>query len=517
MSEGPFDEGDLAITIVLRLIYYLLKGNMFHQHKQRGKVINFTDRHYDKSRYRCKVNSVNANAEEGNVICSRTVNFIHTEDRTFPLEDMVIIDETDENLANESAAIPASCDSSDSEVAISSSGFQTDIIFNTHSVIFDNIKDNTGHPASPASCDAFGSELAPSTPATVKIIDEQPKKKKARMETSDQVAPISPLSVSSCSSSNSAPEAEHFNEESKEPFGLEHSQKIGNRKQKDWQETLLKPVKSNQDVFQFLKNFEVTNESDVTFAVKIAEMFSRALHKYREEKLEEIVCTEAEHNPTEELCMSPHAASSSIHDLKRCNEQLVSKLTAQVVNDTTTSPTSVSLATGARKQLIFPKTPSGDAVSSPATAILPAVSSSAPDLQTLCLNLPKQSLDISSSEQMHSSTSQATANSEFIRSSCSNSSRNSSPTQWVSHYTPSTDCQPFSSIQQTSSSSHFSNIASNSLRSPTNVNVVTNSLNKPSATNSTADYIHANNEADVLIDNDNCLTAEAACSDDDYV
>ncbi|XP_075068830.1 uncharacterized protein LOC142158610 isoform X3 [Mixophyes fleayi] len=491
MSEGPFDEGDLAITIVLRLIYYLLKGNMFHQHKQRGKVINFTDRHYDKSRYRCKVcniscsssqqlnqhldglkhhvNSVNANAEEGNVICSRTVNFIHTEDRTFPLEDMVIIDETDENLANESAAIPASCDSSDSEVAISSSGFQTDIIFNTHSVIFDNIKDNTGHPASPASCDAFGSELAPSTPATVKIIDEQPKKKKARMETSDQVAPISPLSVSSCSSSNSAPEAEHFNEESKEPFGLEHSQKIGNRKQKDWQETLLKPVKSNQDVFQFLKNFEVTNESDVTFAVKIAEMFSRALHKYREEKLEEIVCTEAEHNPTEELCMSPHAASSSIH------------------------------------------------VSSPATAILPAVSSSAPDLQTLCLNLPKQSLDISSSEQMHSSTSQATANSEFIRSSCSNSSRNSSPTQWVSHYTPSTDCQPFSSIQQTSSSSHFSNIASNSLRSPTNVNVVTNSLNKPSATNSTADYIHANNEADVLIDNDNCLTAEAACSDDDYV
>ncbi|XP_063778861.1 uncharacterized protein LOC134927811 isoform X2 [Pseudophryne corroboree] len=238
---------------------------------------------------------------------------IEDEDHTFPLENMVIIDETDEDLSDNGAASAAACDDSESEAAVpisDKSGFKTlDSISRKHMTNYD-----IDHPASPASCDFSGSELASSYTATVKTNDEQPKKK-ARFETLayNETAPISPSSdVVDCSSSNTAPEAENVDEESGKPIGTKHRKKNRHRKRKECQAIPhFKPVKSNKDVFKFLKNFELTNESDVTFAIKMAEMFSRALNKYREEKLEEMVCTEAEHETTEELCTSLHTTSHS--------------------------------------------------------------------------------------------------------------------------------------------------------------------------------------------------------------
>ncbi|XP_073443974.1 uncharacterized protein [Dendrobates tinctorius] len=120
---------------------------------------------------------------------------------TFPLEHMVVLDETEDDLPIASAALPASCDSSDSEIATTS-----DNILSSHMVILDETHDDNDHPASPASCDSSASDSAPSNSAS-----NGTAKKKIKTEKldDDRTAQVSRLSVKSSSPfSKPVPKAE---------------------------------------------------------------------------------------------------------------------------------------------------------------------------------------------------------------------------------------------------------------------------------------------------------------------
>ncbi|XP_073534687.1 uncharacterized protein [Phyllobates terribilis] len=175
---------------------------------------------------------------------------------TFPMEDMVVLDETDDELPMASAASPASCDSSDSVIAITS--------------------------------------------ATVKTSAVTAKKKIKAEELEDQTAQVSPRSVKS-SSSKPVPKAEAAPGTSKK---YSSKKRYAERNQREQNQSIkifhVEPIENNQDVYKFLKTFAVANASDVAFAQKVKEMFSDALKKYEQMKMEEMYCTEAEHGPTEE-------------------------------------------------------------------------------------------------------------------------------------------------------------------------------------------------------------------------
>ncbi|KAM3928967.1 uncharacterized protein RB166_006797 isoform 2-T2 [Leptodactylus fuscus] len=228
---------------------------------------------------------------------------------------MVVLDQTEDDLQNDNATSPASCDSSDSATAACPSDFQTiENIPRNHMVILDETNEDNDHPASPASCDSSASESSPSNPATTKSIDEIPRKK-SRTEIPEDERSL--LSVaSSCSSSNSAPEAEAVHGKSEKSssryYSKKHHANSGKTGHKESRKTFqMEPVKSNEDVFKFLKTFAVANETDVAFAIKIKEMFSDALRKYKETKLEEIFCTEAEHSSPEEIMESSNDPSNN--------------------------------------------------------------------------------------------------------------------------------------------------------------------------------------------------------------
>ncbi|XP_040288902.1 dentin sialophosphoprotein-like isoform X1 [Bufo bufo] len=347
------------------------------------------------------------------------------DENTFPLEHMVVLDQTEEDFPNDNPASPASCDSSDMETAASAS----DTIATSHMVILDETNDDYDHPASPASCDSSASESAPSSPATITTSDLTPKKKtRTEKPEDDQTAPMSP--VSSGSSSNSAPEAESAHSTAKESTSKKHHSKSGKTRHKESRKTFhITPVKSNEDVFKLLKTFAVANESDVAFAEKVKELFSVALTKYKELKLEEIFCTEAEHSSPEEL-----VGSSDNH------------------ND---------------------------------------------------------------HEQTNSFLPQATNTIEYERiNSAAGSPVHSLPVQCISSPTSPADCQPNSPIRNQPNNPDTSSIAS---RSPTNICEDSDASNKLSATNPANDNPCAGTEVDLSMESDDCVAAEAACSDDEDV
>ncbi|XP_073534688.1 uncharacterized protein [Phyllobates terribilis] len=214
---------------------------------------------------------------------------------TFPMEDMVVLDETDDELPMASAASPASCDSSDSVIAITSDDFPS-----SHMVILDETIDDNDHPVPSTSCDSPASESAPSNSATVKTSAVTAKKKIKAEELEDQTAQVSPRSVKS-SSSKPVPKAEAAPGTSKK---YSSKKRYAERNQREQNQSIkifhVEPIENNQDVYKFLKTFAVANASDVAFAQKVKEMFSDALKKYEQMKMEEMYCTEAEHGPTEE-------------------------------------------------------------------------------------------------------------------------------------------------------------------------------------------------------------------------
>ncbi|XP_077125790.1 uncharacterized protein LOC143782321 [Ranitomeya variabilis] len=208
------------------------------------------------------------------------------EEDTFSLEHMVVLDETDDDLPIASAASPASCDSSDPEIATTSDNFPS-----SHMVILDETNDDNDHLASPASCDSSASESAPSTSATVKTSDGKKKIKTEKLE-DDWTAQVSQRSEAEAEAVPGT--SRTFS--SKKRYA-ERSKKTKNESVKDFH---VEPIENNQDVFKFLKTFAIANSTDLAFAKNIKEMFSDALKKYKQKKMEEIYCTEAEHGPTEE-------------------------------------------------------------------------------------------------------------------------------------------------------------------------------------------------------------------------
>ncbi|XP_075682915.1 uncharacterized protein LOC142651751 isoform X2 [Rhinoderma darwinii] len=411
---------------------------MYRPRKRYGKDINARySRRYESSRYKCQdcriacTSPYQLEQHLNGIKHQKTLYGFYKEQNTFPMDHMVVLDQTEEDIQTVNAASPASCDSSESATAASASDFQaTDL---SRMVILDETNDDNYHPASPASCDSSDSESAPSCSATVKTPDVTPKKKKSRSKTpeGDETAAMSPSSVlSSCSSSNSAPEAENVQDTLKESTGKKHHAKSDKTQSNMSKKTFpIEPVKSNQDVFHFLKTFAVANESDVAFAKKVKEMFSSALRKYKELKLEEIFCTEAEHSSAEEL---------------------------------------------------------------------------------------PESTDVSSDqEQMDSAMPLATNNSECERiNSTPGSPANSSTSQCISNPLSYANCQTDS---PTVNQSVNPDVSSTSSRSPTNICEDFDTSSKPSVTNSTNDNFYTTTEADLLMESENCVTAEASCSDDEDV
>ncbi|XP_069586664.1 uncharacterized protein [Ranitomeya imitator] len=205
------------------------------------------------------------------------------EEDTFSLEHMVVLDETDDDLPIASAASPASCDSSDPEIATTSDRFPS-----SHMVILDETNDDNDHLASPASCDSSASESAPTSSATLKTSDG--KKIKTEKLEDDWTAQVSQRSEAEAVPGTSRTFS------SKKRYA-ERSKKTKNESIKDFH---VEPIENNQDVFKFLKTFAIANSSDLEFAKNVKEMFSDALKKYKQKKMEEMYCTEAEHGPTEE-------------------------------------------------------------------------------------------------------------------------------------------------------------------------------------------------------------------------
>lgn len=118
-------------------------------------------------------------------------------------------------------------------------------------------------------------------------------------------------------------------------------------------------------------------------------------------------------------------------------------------------------------------------------------------------------------DQTNSSMLQATNPSECKRiNSAPGSPANASPTQCVSNSTSSANCQPDLPIIKQSDNPDISPVAS---RSPTNKCEDMDTSSKPSATDSTNDNQCSTTETDLLMESENCITAEAACSDDEDV
>ncbi|XP_069814273.1 dentin sialophosphoprotein-like isoform X2 [Dendropsophus ebraccatus] len=343
------------------------------------------------------------------------------EENTFPLDNMVVLDQTEDDISNDNAASPASCDSSDSATAACPLDFQTiDCIPTSHMVILDETNDDNDHPASPASCES-ASEFAPSSPGTVKMSDVSPEEKtRIEIPEDDQCAPESPhCALSSCPSTSSVPEEAGTSDKY---YSEEHHSKSSKTVHKQFKKTFhIQPIKSNQDVIQFLKTFAVANDSDVAFAKKVTKLFSNALRKYNEIQLEEIICTEeAEHGSPEELGSSNLEQTNSVPCTTVRSE-------SESVNSAPSSPTDSSLAQ--------------------------------------CISIPMSSAD----------------------------------------------CKPDSPIINQSDNS---SIAS---QSPTNRCEDIDTSDKPSTTNSTNDNSCSAIEGDLLMESEHCLTAEAACSDDEDV
>ncbi|XP_072008937.1 uncharacterized protein [Engystomops pustulosus] len=420
------------------------------------------------------------------------------EENTFPLENMVVLDQTGEDLPNYNPASPASCDSSDSATAASPSDFQTiDHFPKSRMVILDEKNEDNHYPASPASCEEASeatpsnpdfqtidnvpkgrivildeknedndypaspasceeaSEATPSNPGHIVILDEKnedndypaspascegaseatpsnpdkPSRKRRRIKMSkdDHTAPKSPVSVvSSCSSSNFAPVADGDHGKSKKLKGEKHHSKRSTKSNREAIPAFqIEPVNSNQDVFKFLKTFAIGNESDLAFARKVTEMFSNALRKFKETKLEEIFCTEAESDSPEELEGSANGP---------CNNE----------------PTIFSIP---------------------------------------------QATNPSACERITSEPG---------------SPMNLSPPQSVSNPISSADCQPDSPIINQSEMPDTS-------RSPTNICEDLDTSNKACAINNTYDYPCLPTEANLLLESECCVTAEASCSDDEDV
>ncbi|KAG8572069.1 hypothetical protein GDO81_011901 [Engystomops pustulosus] len=173
----------------------------------------------------------------------------------------------------------------------------------------DEKNEDNDYPASPASCEG-ASEATPSNP-------DKPSRKRRRIKMSkdDHTAPKSPVSVvSSCSSSNFAPVADGDHGKSKKLKGEKHHSKRSTKSNREAIPAFqIEPVNSNQDVFKFLKTFAIGNESDLAFARKVTEMFSNALRKFKETKLEEIFCTEAESDSPEELEGSANGPCNNVN------------------------------------------------------------------------------------------------------------------------------------------------------------------------------------------------------------
>ncbi|XP_056376867.1 uncharacterized protein LOC130273682 isoform X2 [Hyla sarda] len=345
-----------------------------------------------------------------------TLDSIEGEQNTFPLEHMVVLDEIEDDLPNDVAASPASCDSSDCETAACASDFQTiDSIPRSRMVILDETNDDNDNPASPASCDS--SEFASSIPE---------RKTRIKKPEDDQTASESPLHVlSSFPSTSYVPEVKAGTSE-KSTSKERHTKSSKTRHEKSKKTFYIEPIKNNQDVFQFLKTFAMANDSDVEFANKVKEMFSSALIKYNERKLAEIICTEAEHSSADE-----HAG---------------------------------------------------------------------PD-------------DGSSDHEQGNSIPQVTIKTEKTNSAPS-SPNNSSSEQCIYITVSSVDCKDDSPIIIESDNPDTFSIAS---RSPTKECEDIGSSNKPPSTNSTNDNSCSAIEADLLMESENCVTTEAACSDDDDV
>ncbi|XP_072008947.1 uncharacterized protein [Engystomops pustulosus] len=334
------------------------------------------------------------------------------EENTFPLENMVVLDQTGEDLPNYNPASPASCDSSDSATAASPSDFQTiDHFPKSRMVILDEKNEDNHYPASPASCEE-ASEATPSNP------DEK---------NEDNDYPASPASCEGASEATpSNPVADGDHGKSKKLKGEKHHSKRSTKSNREAIPAFqIEPVNSNQDVFKFLKTFAIGNESDLAFARKVTEMFSNALRKFKETKLEEIFCTEAESDSPEELEGSANGP---------CNNE----------------PTIFSIP---------------------------------------------QATNPSACERITSEPG---------------SPMNLSPPQSVSNPISSADCQPDSPIINQSEMPDTS-------RSPTNICEDLDTSNKACAINNTYDYPCLPTEANLLLESECCVTAEASCSDDEDV
>ncbi|XP_072008944.1 uncharacterized protein [Engystomops pustulosus] len=377
------------------------------------------------------------------------------EENTFPLENMVVLDQTGEDLPNYNPASPASCDSSDSATAASPSDFQTiDHFPKSRMVILDEKNEDNHYPASPASCEE-ASEATPSNPdfqtidnvpkGRIVILDEKNEDNDypaspASCEEASEATPSNPdeknedndypASPASCEGASEAtpsnPVADGDHGKSKKLKGEKHHSKRSTKSNREAIPAFqIEPVNSNQDVFKFLKTFAIGNESDLAFARKVTEMFSNALRKFKETKLEEIFCTEAESDSPEELEGSANGP---------CNNE----------------PTIFSIP---------------------------------------------QATNPSACERITSEPG---------------SPMNLSPPQSVSNPISSADCQPDSPIINQSEMPDTS-------RSPTNICEDLDTSNKACAINNTYDYPCLPTEANLLLESECCVTAEASCSDDEDV
>ncbi|MEE6508889.1 hypothetical protein FKM82_023367 [Ascaphus truei] len=146
----------------------------------------------------------------------------------------------------------------------------------------------------PATCDSSSSETALSSPAPAEATDNQPQSKKLQTDlvSDDENLPCTPSpSHSSCSSTNYALEALSSDEKLEQQEGEEADEyKTEESDEEDENTCTPLTLESNEDLFHFLKNFEVASAFDIPFILKVKQKFSSALKEFREESPGEEIC-----------------------------------------------------------------------------------------------------------------------------------------------------------------------------------------------------------------------------------
>ncbi|XP_041422102.1 uncharacterized protein LOC121394647 isoform X3 [Xenopus laevis] len=90
----------------------------------------------------------------------------------------------------------------------------------------------------------------------------------------------------------SAEEAESTSVEAEKLDSPEHSEECKSEERSENKDSALLVIQTNKELYQFVENFEVASDSDVSFILKVAKGFRCALQKFKGGNLENEVCQE---------------------------------------------------------------------------------------------------------------------------------------------------------------------------------------------------------------------------------